>query len=187
MLVLCTEEVSILEKKHLQADRGEGLSSIEAWINSTTRLMQKIGTGIIIFVLIFHVLAFIFKIKGLPPNHLLPLAQTILQTCQTLLCIFLFVDSSLIKDVLRGAYLKVANLLGNRKEIDNLLAVEQIFLTEESVCKYDKIVLKKVALADVRQPIDINLLPALKPEQIYSLLYEIIAGVGLDKGLTTPK
>ena len=58
---------------------------------------------------------------------------------QAIVCLVLLMDSSLLKYLLRGSYLQVAGMLGARQNIDRFLAVEQVFLTEESICKYDSV------------------------------------------------
>lgn len=124
---------------------------------------------------------------GLPKGNFVPFASTVIENLQAMVCLSLLCDVGLIKCLLRGSYLQVAGLLGIRQNIDRFLAVEQLFVNEESICKYDSIVPKKIVLLDLPEPIDINLLPALKPEKAYALLYEILAGVGFEEGLATPK
>ena len=72
------------------------------------------------------------------------------------------------------------NLVGVGEELDRFLSVEQIFVTEENICKYDTINLKKAILADLREPIDVALLPGLQPILTYNLIYEVMSGVGLE-------
>lgn len=115
---------------------------------------------------------------GIPKGQFIPFATTLIENLQAVVCLSLLIDVSLLRTLLRGSYLQVAGLLGIRQNIDRFLAVEQLFINEESLCKYDCMIPKKVVLLDLPEPIDINLLPAMKPERTYSLLYEILAGVG---------
>lgn len=101
----------------------------------------------------------------------MPLATTLIENLQAMVCFSLLLDSNLLKHLLRGSYLQVAGMLGPNQNIDHFLAVEQLFLNEESICKYDLILPKKVVLVAMSEPIDIKLLPALKPQKTYSLIY----------------
>lgn len=103
------------------------------------------------------------------------------------MAILLLIDPLLLKSLLTSSYFQVAGMLGIRQNVDRFLAVEQIFLNEESICKYDSLVPRKMVLLDISEAVDIHLLPSLKPEKSYSLIYEILAGVGLSKSLPPPK
>lgn len=86
---------------------------------------------------------------GLPKGNFIPFASTLIENFQAVVCLSLLSDVDLIKCLLRGSYLQVAGLLGARQNIDRFLAVEQLFLNEESICKYDSIVPKKMVLLDL--------------------------------------
>lgn len=76
------------------------------------------------------------------------MAKTIIENTQAIVCLFLLLDASLLKYLLRGSYLQVVGMLSARQNIDRLLSVEQLFLNEESICKYDTIQINKVMLVD---------------------------------------
>ena len=103
----------------------------------------------------FHMLALIFKFKGTPPDLFVPVAKTIIENTQAVACLVLLLDASLLKCLLRGSYIQVVGMLNPRQNIDRLLSVEQLFLTEESICKYDKLKVCKVMLVDNSEPISI--------------------------------
>lgn len=63
--------------------------------------------------------------------------------------------------------------------------MQQIFITEQNITKYDKINLRKAILADLHEPIDITLLPGLQPTLTYNLICEVMSGVGLSSTLPT--
>ena len=44
-----------------------------------------------------------------------------------------------------------------------------------------------MVLIDIEEPIELDLVPALQPDEPYYLLHEILAGVNLDKDLPAPK
>ena len=81
-------------------------------------------------MILFHVLAFIFKIKGAPPDLFIPVAKIIIENTQAIVCLFLLLDASLLRCLLRGSYIQVVGMLSSRQNIDRLLSVEQLFLTE---------------------------------------------------------
>jgi len=134
----------------------------------------------LLIIICFHVIALIFKIMGLPANNYDILLNIIIESAYILLLMNLLLNTSMMFDLLQGEYLNALNLVGVGEELDRFLSVEQIFVTEENICKYDKINLKKAILADLREPIDVALLPGLQPILTYNLIYEVMSGVGLE-------
>lgn len=86
-------------------------------------------------------------------------------------------DASVLADLLKGEYLGVMALVGRGNELDRLLAVEQVLITDENICKYDQIIPKKVMLSDIHDPVELRLLPAMQDAVNYHILYEIMGGV----------
>jgi hypothetical protein len=52
-----------------------------------------------------------------------PLATTLVESLQTITCLFLLMDSAILRSLLRGSYLQVVGVLGARQDIDRFLAV----------------------------------------------------------------
>lgn len=77
--------------------------------------MRKITNAVFTFIFLFHVLAVIFKIRGLPKGSFGLIASNLFENTQTFLCILLLLDTHLLKDLLRGSYTKVINMLRSYK------------------------------------------------------------------------
>jgi Cu/Ag efflux pump CusA len=163
MMILAVEEHDILDRQRLSKYHEKSTSAVETWISNITAITRKISSVILGVVVCFHILALIFKIKGLPMGLFAPLATTILESLHPIMALTLLTDPLLLRSLLTASYLQVAGMLGTRQNVDRFLAVEQLFLNEESICKYDSLVPRKVVLIDLPEPVDIRLLPALKP------------------------
>jgi hypothetical protein len=85
--------------------------------------MRKITTAVFTFIFLFHSLAIIYKIRGLPKGQFTLIASNLIENIQTILCIQLLLDGDLLKDLLRGSYNKVVTMLPSYKEVDNYLSV----------------------------------------------------------------
>ena len=102
-----------------------------------------------------------FKSRGIPHDSLPDLIVMYLQTAMVLIVFSLLPDHHLLESLMRGEYLKAKGLIGVGVELEGMLSVQQLLISEENICKYDEIVVKKILLSEVQDPIDIDLLPAL--------------------------
>ena len=66
MLVLAVEEQTILQKYEVSTEQEQSISAIEVWIVKITQFISKITSVILTILALFHILALIFKIRGLP-------------------------------------------------------------------------------------------------------------------------
>ena len=87
--------------------------------------------------------------------------QNIIDQLYTIIAASFLLDANILIDLLKGEYINVLNLVQRVEELDKLLSVEQIIITDENICKYDEIKPKKIVLCDIYEPVDIKLLPAM--------------------------
>lgn len=127
----------------------------------------------------------IFKVLGLPSGHYEALMRCILDGLHTIVVGSFLLDAHMLADLLKGEYLGTISFVGLGSELDRLLAVEQILITDENICKYDQIVPKKIMLSDMHEPQDVNMLPAMPETVNYYIFYEIMGGVELEHNLPT--
>lgn len=66
MMILAVEEYDILDRQRLPKYQEANTSAVEVWINNITAITQKISSVLLGVIICFHLLALIFKIKGLP-------------------------------------------------------------------------------------------------------------------------
>jgi hypothetical protein len=119
----------------------------------------------------------IFKVLGLPPTHYEALARCIIDGLHTVVAATFLLDERTITDLLRSEYLGTVAVVGRGEELDRLLAVERVLITDENICKYDQIVARKVMLSDMHEPVEVRLLPAMQDTANYHIFYEIMGGV----------
>ena len=184
MVVVAVEESPLLQR-HRPSDShlAPSKSAIEEW---TARIESQLRNGATfgyLAIIFFHVLALVFKVLGLPAKAYPELLSAMVECAHVLLVFSLLLDTALLLDLLQGEYLNAVSLVGVGEELDRFLSVEQLFITEENVCKYDRFTLRKVVLVDINDPVDAKLLPALHPPATYSVLHEIVGGVGLGEVL----
>jgi magnesium-transporting ATPase (P-type) len=66
MLVLAVDEHSVLQKHREDCRQEHLVSAIEAWIDSISHFVSKVSSVLLVIIVLFHLLALIFKIRGLP-------------------------------------------------------------------------------------------------------------------------
>jgi hypothetical protein len=125
----------------------------------------------------------VFKVLGLPPEHYEDLLHHIVDALHILIVISFLLDTNTLIELLKGEYLSALTVVSRGSELDRLLSVEQILISDENICKYDEINPKKIFLCDMHEPVEIKLLPAMQDTINYSILYEIMGGVELDDAL----
>lgn len=66
MLILAVDEHELLARQRTSKYSEDTASQVETWINSITQFVRKISNVILAIIVFFHLIALIFKIKGLP-------------------------------------------------------------------------------------------------------------------------
>ena len=179
MMVIAVEETALLAQHKVKSLETVRHSAIETWIDKTTSSFKLVAIVCISIMVVLHGIGMVFKARGIPSEHLPDLIVMMLQSGMTLVAFSLLLDCGLLTNILRGEYLKAKGLFGAEVELERLLSVEQLLLSEENICKYDKIRVEKVLLSEVEDPIELSLLPALEPSSNYAMVEEVLGGVGL--------
>ena len=79
----------------------------------------------------------VFKVLGLPAGHYEALMRCFIEGLHTLVVGTFLLDASMLTDLLRGEYSGAVAVVGRGEELDRLLAVEQVLITDENIYKYD--------------------------------------------------
>lgn len=70
MLVLAVEETEMLAQYHTdKEDKSADRSILEEWISSTCKDLQHISQACFVIIFLFHFIAMVFKVLGLPNNQ----------------------------------------------------------------------------------------------------------------------
>lgn len=72
----------------------------------------------------------IFKVLGLPAGHYEALMRSIVEGMHIVVVGSYLLDATMLGDLLRAEYLGTISLVGRGHELDRLLAVEQILITD---------------------------------------------------------
>ena len=183
MLAIATEEEGLLGRFLTRSCEAADQSILEQWIGSLSADLSHLSDFALLLLVLFHVAGMIFKVLGLPPVHYEALWRCILDGLHSVVAGAFLLDASTLTDLLRGEYGRAVAAVGRGEELDRLLAVERVLISDENICKHDVITARKVVVSELAEPVEVRLLPAMQDAVNYQIFYEIMGGVGLDAAL----
>ncbi len=84
---------------------------MQEWINTISVDLQYISQVCFITILVFHAIAMVFKVLGLPKNNYLYLMQNLIDEFYTIIAVSFLLDGEIIMDLLRREEINASSLV----------------------------------------------------------------------------